>query len=154
LTADTVAMLSVMPGTPSGLYSSQHSSTFTARLAKLTYMGNHGFCMLWNARLSMMLELANTRPTEKNASAPATSTVALAPNCPRSYTSCTKAMGMTANQATNGSETNTIWRTPSDTVSRKRVSSFCAANRESDGKRTVPMVTAKMPCGSWYNRNA
>jgi hypothetical protein len=27
--------------------------------------------------------------------------------------------------------------------------SFCAANRESVGKRIVPMVTAKIPCGSW-----
>ena len=66
----------------------------------------------------------------------------------------TNACGITANQATNGSETKTIWRTPIETVSRNRASSFCAANRESDGNSTVPMVTAKMPCGSWYRRNA
>ena len=31
--------------------------------------------------------------------------------------------------------------------------SFCAAKRESVGNRMVPMVTAKIPCGSWYRRN-
>ena len=30
---------------------------------------------------------------------------------------------------------------------------FCAAKRDSVGNRIVPMVTAKMPCGSWYSRN-
>ena len=56
---------------------------------------------------------------------------------------------MTANHATNGRLTNTIWRTPSETVSRNRPMSCCAANRDSDGNSTVPMVTAKIPCGSW-----
>ncbi len=61
---------------------------------------------------------------------------------------------MTTNHATNGSDTKTICRTPMETVSRKRTSSCSAANSESDGNSTVPMVTAKMPCGSWYRRKA
>ena len=80
--------------------------------------------------------------------------MAPAPKLPRSYTRRTNACGITANHTKNGSETNTIWRTPSETVSRKRAVSFCAANRESDGNSTVPIVTAKMPCGSWYRRKA
>ncbi len=83
MTADTVAMLSVMPATPSGLYSSQQSSALTARLPKLTYIGSSGRCMLWKARLNMMLALANARPTAKNARAAATSAVAWASNWPR-----------------------------------------------------------------------
>jgi len=55
---------------------------------------------------------------------------------------------MTANHAMNGSETKTIWRTPIATVSRKASGRCSAAKRDSEGNSTVPMVTAKMPCGS------
>jgi hypothetical protein len=96
----------------------------------------------------MMLTLAKVSPRAKAASASDTSWVAVAVKVPRWYTSRTTGAASTVNQARNGSETKTIWRTPIESVSRKRPMSFCAANRESDGNSTVPIVTAKIPCGS------
>ncbi len=77
-----------------------------------------------------------------------------AENACRWKTTRTIGAASTMNQATNGSETKTVCRMPVESVSRKRPASCWAMNRERDGKSTVPMVTAKMPCGRVYSRKA